>query len=260
MADSQRTLIETFKNEKDRAFLEEALQLQSQAEQEGLRLRLLGSLAFRVQCPKHAAHFEALERRLTDIDFAASTSDRERLLVFFRQRGYAVDENALYLGGGYRYIFENPRNKNHIDIFFDRLEMSHTVTFKDRLGLDERTLSLSDLLLEKMQIVEISMKDFKDVAVLLLEHEIGIDDRAINGEYIADIMSQDWGFYYTFVTNLAKLSDIVLGWTSFDAEERGVISERIQALLVRVDSAEKSLGWKARARLGTRFRWYRHVD
>lgn len=260
MTDPLQTLLSSFSNEKDRAFLEEALDLQSQAEREGLRLRLLGSLAFRLQCPEYSAHFEALERRLTDIDFAASTTDRERLLPFFRQRGYAVDENALYLGGGYRYIFENPRNKMHLDIFFDRLEMCHTVNFKDRLHLDNRTLSLTDLLLEKMQIVTIGPKDFKDVAILLLQHGVGHDDRSINGLYIADLLSRDWGFHHTVVTNLGKLRDVAAQWSSLDSAEKARLNERIEALLTRINRAEKTLAWKARARLGTRVPWYRHVD
>jgi hypothetical protein len=260
MDDQLQALFATFKNEKDREFIEEAMRLQSEAEKEGIHLRLLGSLAFRLQCPQNAAHFEALDRRITDIDFAASTHTRDRLLTFFQQRGYVIDENMLYIGGGYRYIFENPRNGNHIDIFFDRLEMSHTVVFQDRLAIDDRTLSLADLLLEKMQIVEISRKDFKDTAILLLEHGIGPDDRTINMEYIGNIMSNDWGFFYTFSTNLNKLKDTLAQFDSFDDKDKAIIRQRIDEILETINSSEKSLKWKARARIGTKIRWYRHVD
>ena len=260
MDDKLQALFASFRNEKDREFIEEAMRIQSEAEKESIRLRLLGSLAFRLQCPRNAAHFEALERRITDIDFAASTSNREKLLDFFKQQGYLVDENALYIGGGYRYIFENPQNKKHIDVFFDQLEMCHTVIFKDRLKIDNRTISLADLLLEKMQIVEISRKDFKDTAILLLEHGIGQDDRTINMEYIGNIMSNDWGFFHTFSTNLSKLKDALIQFDSFNEKEREIIRQRIEEILERVNSSEKSLRWKARAKIGTKIRWYRQVD
>lgn len=260
MDDKLQALFASFKNEKDREFIEEAMRIQSEAEKEGIHLRLLGSLAFRLQCPRNAAHFEALERRITDIDFAASTSNREKLLDFFKQQGYLVDENALYIGGGYRYIFENPQNKKHIDVFFDQLEMCHTVIFKDRLKIDNWTISLADLLLEKMQIVEISTKDFKDTAILLLEHGIGQDDRTINMEYIGNIMSNDWGFFHTFSTNLSKLKDALIQFDSFNEKEREIIRQRIEEILERVNSSEKSLRWKARAKIGTKIRWYRQVD
>ena len=86
MDDKLQALFASFRNEKDREFIEEAMRIQSEAEKESIRLRLLGSLAFRLQCPRNAAHFEALERRITDIDFAASTSNREKLLDFLNNR------------------------------------------------------------------------------------------------------------------------------------------------------------------------------
>jgi hypothetical protein len=260
MDDQLQSLFALFNNEKDREFIEEAIRIQREAENVNIHLRLLGSLAFRLQCPKHAAHFEALERRITDIDFAASTRTRDRLLTFFQQQGYTIDENTLLVGAGYRYIFENPQNKTHIDIFFDRLEMSHTVVFRDRLNIDKLTISLADLLLEKMQIVQISRKDFKDTAILLLEHDIGEDDRTIDMEYIGHIMSKDWGFFHTFSTNLNKLKDALVQFDSFDEQEKAIIRQRVDAILETIDSSEKSLKWKARSKIGTQVRWYRQVD
>jgi hypothetical protein len=260
MNDRFHVLFDSFKNDKDREYIEEAIRIQNEAEKEGIRLRLLGALAFRYQCPKNTAHFEALERRITDIDFAASTSKRDQLLDFFKEQEYLVDENALVIGGGYRYIFENPQKQKHIDVFFDQLEMCHTVIFKDRLGIDSCTISLADLLLEKMQIVEISRKDFKDTAILLLEHEIGQDDAKINMTYIGKIMSDDWGFFHTFTTNLGKLKEALAQFDTFDQHEKEIIRQRVESILERVNNSEKSLKWKVRARVGTKMKWYRQVD
>jgi len=260
MNDKLQILFESFKNPKDREFIEEAIQIQESAENEGIRLRLLGALAFRLQCPRNIAHFEALERRITDIDFVASTSNREKLLDFFKRQGYVIDDNALLIGAGYRYIFENPQKQKHLDIFFDRLEMCHTIYFKDRLDIDPRTISLADLLLEKMQIVKISQKDFKDTAILLLEHDIASDDSMINIDYIGKIMSSDWGFYHTFSTNLSKLKDILPQFNTFDEIENETIRQRIEGIIAWIDNSEKSLKWKSRARIGTKIRWYRQVD
>lgn len=260
MDDKLQIVLNSFGNPEDRAFIDEAMKIQSEAENEGLLLRFLGALAFRLQCPKNAAHFEALERRITDIDFAASTNNREKLIAFFEQRGYIVDENVLHTGGGFRYIFENPQNGKHVDIFFDQLEMCHTVVFKDRMNIDNWTISLADLLLEKMQIVKINMKDLKDTAVLLLEHDVGPDDRTINMTHIAKIMSNDWGFYHTFTTNLNKVSDVLSQFNSLRERERDLIRERIQGILDLLEKSKKSLKWRARAKIGARMKWYRQVD
>ena len=60
-----------------------------------------------------------------------------------------------------------------------------------------------------MQIVEINLKDFKDTVVLLLEHPLSRMSRqgpkSIDVDYITDMMRQDWGFYYTFTTNLKRV-------------------------------------------------------
>jgi hypothetical protein len=254
-----QALIDSFKNEQDRDYIREALRIQSEAEKEGFLLRLLGALAFRYQCPVNAHHFEALERRITDIDFAAYSHHRDRLIVFFRKQGYLVDENALVIGGGFRYIFEYPKTKMHIDIFFDQLEMCHTISFNNRLDLDPCTISLSDLLLEKMQIVEISRKDLKDTSLLLLEHPVGRDESTLNMGYITPIMSTDWGFYHTFTTNLGKVREAILDYETLSEAERETILRRIEEILRILEASEKSLKWKLRARVGTKMKWYRDV-
>lgn len=138
--------------------------------------------------------------------------------------------------------------------------MCHTIVFKDRLTIDPWTLSLADLLLEKMQIVKINMKDLKDTAVLLLEHETGQDDRTIDMGYIATIMGNDWGFYHTFTTNLKKVRDVLPQFNSLDEGERNLTNHRIQKILEQLEKSKKSLKWKARAKIGTRMKWYRDVD
>ena len=69
--------------------------------------------------------------------------------------GYVSDKRMLFMG---RYLFENPDNKRHIDIFFDKLEFCHIIDFRGRLEIDYPTISLSDILLQKMQIVQTSLK------------------------------------------------------------------------------------------------------
>ena len=60
----------------------------SAADREGVRLRLLGSLAFRFHCPRYVDYLDAMERELTDIDFAASGKERRDLRKFFGGLAY----------------------------------------------------------------------------------------------------------------------------------------------------------------------------
>ncbi len=46
----------------------------------------------------------------------------------------------------------------------------------------------------------------------------------------------------------------------FEENEKETICQRIDEILTRVNSSEKSLKWKVRAKIGTKLRWYRQVD
>jgi len=43
-------------------------------------------------------------------------------------------------------------------------------------------------------------------------------------------------------------------------DQRSLIEDRINILLDAVEAAPKTLGWKMRAKIGTRSRWYQEVS
>lgn len=244
-----------------RQFLETTRQLIDEADKQGIELRLLGSIAFRLHCPKYVGHLDAMKRDLTDIDFAASGSDRRKIRAFFKRLGFIEDKDILVVMEGARYSFQHPRNGLGVDVFFDRLDFCHPIDLGDRLDLDSPTICLCDLILEKLQIVEIDEKDVKDLIVCFLEHDLGKDDReSIDGDYIAHVLSRDWGFWYTATTNLPKIKSFLGRYEALSEGERRTVVERIDRLLDRIEAEPKSLRWKARARIGTKVRWYKEVS
>lgn len=67
---------------------------------------------------------------------------------------------------------------------------------------------MTDLLLEKMQIVEIDLKDLKDTVALLLEHDLAEKDggvEEIDCGRLCQLLCADWGFYHTVTENLDKV-------------------------------------------------------
>jgi len=119
------------------------------------------------------------------------------------------------------------------------------------------------LLLEKMQIVEINLKDFKDTLVLMLEHPLctaADGNKHIDADYIVNTMSRDWGFYYTFTTNLKRVPDYIAEFSAITGAQGDVIRGRIDDLLARIETAPKSIKWKLRAKIGTRRPWYQEVS
>jgi hypothetical protein len=230
------------------------------AESAGLCLRVLGATAIKLHCPRHRQLFELLKRKTKDIDFGAYRKQKNEIIRFVAEQEY-IPHQHLTLGAAFagREIFEG-RNGKHIDVFFDKLEFCHTVSFLNRLEKDRPTLPLAELILGKMQIVQINENDLKDTTVLLLEHDIGDNDTdVVNAERIAEILSNDWGFYYTVTTNLKKV-DASLAKYELTNEEMRLVRTRIGKLLGRIEKEPKSMSWTLRGRVGTRKKWYRDVE
>ena len=124
----------------------------------------MGAIAFRIHCPQFVSLLDAMDRPVTDLDFAGYKKQRLDIVKLFQGLGYTTDKIVMFLGERLRFLGNSNPN---VDIFLDRLEMCHTIDFRDRLENGSPTISLADLLLEKMQIVQTNEKDFKDTIVLL---------------------------------------------------------------------------------------------
>jgi hypothetical protein len=244
-------------------FVDVALALVRDAEANGIRLRILGSIAYRLQCPNHLHLFQDMKRVLTDVDFGAEKKQNRAIRAFLMARGYVPDEGVYMASEGSRHIYLHKDTKLNVDVFADELDFCHKVPFKGRLHIDSPTICTTDLLLEKMQIVEINLKDFKDTIVLMLEHPLSCQapgHKSIDTEYIVDLMRKDWGFYYTFITNLKRVAYYVSEFPSIQPHEADRIRTRIDVLLNAIEVAPKTIGWRMRAAIGTRRRWYQEVS
>lgn len=244
-------------------FVDEALALVRDAEAEGIRLRILGSIAYRLQCPNNLHLFEDTKRVLTDVDFGAEKKQNQAIRKFLTARGYVPDDGVYMASEGARHVYLHKDTNLNVDVFADELYFCHRIPFKNRLELDTPTICTTDLLLEKMQIVEINLKDFKDTIVLMLEHPLSHQQsgpKSIDTDYIIDIMRRDWGFYHTFTTNLKRVPAHLSEFPSMKEEECQLVQTRINDLLKVIDDAPKTLGWKMRAKIGTRRIWYQEVS
>jgi hypothetical protein len=122
-------------------------------------------------------------------------------------------------------------------------------------------VSLTDLLLQKLQIVQINDKDLKDAMLLLLAAPLGETDQGtINTRYLARLFADDWGFYYTATINLAKVRAATGGVAALNPEEQRAICDKADRLLHQIEQEPKSGKWKKRAQTGTKKLWYNEVS
>jgi hypothetical protein len=249
---------------KPETYLEEARRLTDEAQKQGLILRVMGPIALHYYFPDHVDLYRRMERLgervFTDIDYAAYGKHRGKLVPFFQAQGYEYNKRAMMLYGQTRHIYFGDRIPM-IDIFFDKLDMNHCVDYKGRLEIHPYCVSLSDLLLQKLQIVQMNDKDLKDAMLLLLAAPVAeADQGAINARYIARLFADDWGFYYTATTNLAKVRSAMANVAALDDTQRAAIGQKADRLLRQIESEPKSGKWKKRAQTGIKKPWYNEVS
>jgi hypothetical protein len=237
--------------------IEEGIGLASAADGAGLRLRLLGGVGVVAHCPGVLGGKP--HREIADIDVAVPRRDARAISGFLEGRGYTANKRFNALHGDTRMIFYGPAGK--LDVFVGAFSMCHALELGKRLELDSPALTATDLLLTKLQIVELNAKDRGDIFALLLAHEVADSDLgpdgadAINAALIASLTSQDWGLQRTFELNFERLQE-ALGELGIDARDRELIRDRIARLGAEIEATPKSRKWKLRDRIGERKQWY----
>ena len=128
----------------------------------GILLRVIGSLAFQMHCNEYGYLQEAMGRAYTDIDFAAYRKQTKEIKKLMTRLGYTENREVFIVSEGERSIFDKPETGLHVDVFYEKLDFCHTIFWANRLEVDAPTIPLAELLLEKMQIVQINEKDIID--------------------------------------------------------------------------------------------------
>ena len=211
----------------------------------------MGGAAVNLHCS--SARQAPLKRKYGDLDFVASSKQRQAVQNLFESLGYEGDRRFNTLNGDQRLLYLDGVTGPQIDVFIDRMKMCHVIELANRLGHDGPTLTPADLLLSKLQVYEVNMKDLVDTTALLLDHPIADhDDDAINAAYVARLTSDDWGLHRTLQLNSGRVREAV---RELDVDA-GRVSQRLDELWARIDAKPKSLKWKLRARVGDRVSWY----
>lgn len=229
----------------------EAQRLAAAAHQAGMLLKLTGGLGVYVHSPSAAQ--APLRREYRDLDFVGRSTDRPAIRRLLQDLGYAPDVPFNTMQGQRRLRFWDERHRREVDVFLDQIRMCHVIDLRTRLDGTEPALAPADLLLTKMQIVEINQKDLLDVLALLADHPMADGDaEAINRGYIAGLAAQDWGLYRTMQLNIPRVLD-ALQHLPLPTEP---VRTRLNELWQAVEAHPKTLAWRLRARVGDRVRWY----
>jgi hypothetical protein len=239
----------------------EAHRLSAAFAERGLTVRLIGGLA--VAGHRHREIPSPLRRTYGDIDLVIDPRQGRPFKAAMPELGYTPNVRFNNLRGDKRMLFFDEPNRRSLDVFVGRFQMCHRLDLTGRLNLHPVTLGPADLLLTKLQVVEINHKDLTDAMTILLTHEVAAadtpaEDDHISSERLAAVTSADWGWFTTFTDNLARLPG--LAEALLDAVDSEIVSRRVTEILEILAVAPKSMRWRTRSKLGRRVSWYELPD
>jgi len=248
------------RSERDK-FENELKRIIAASDEAGILLRVIGSLAFQMHCPQFGYLQAAMGRAYTDIDFGAYSKQVKQIQAMMAGLGYVENREVFISSEGERAIYDKPDTGLHVDIFYEKLDFCHAIYWAGRLEVDSPTIPLTELLLEKMQIVQINEKDVIDTIMLLLEHPFGDEDKeTINIKLAATLCANDWGLWRTTTMNLGKVKQLAQGYSQLTPEQKSNVVSQVDKALARLNNEPKSLAWRMRDRVGDRVKWYKDVD
>lgn len=168
--------------------------------------------------------------------------------------GYAPNREFNTLHGHRRLYFWDQRNRRQVDVFVDEAHLCHQIDLRQRLESIPLTLSLADLTVLKLQVVETNEKDYLDLCAIFADHDLTEDNSGISVTYIAELAAADWGLWRTMGMVAERSERFALEFPDFEAAE--VVANRLRRLREELDKVPKTRRWKLRARVGERKRWY----
>ena len=138
-------------------------------------------------------------------------------------------------------------------------EMCHAIPITERIELHPTAVPLAELLLTKMQIVELNAKDQSDIVTLLYHHDVGEgDDGVINAKRVAAAVRR-------------RLGPVADDEDEHRAHPSGAGRRRLPPRSARSpsrgwsavggDRGSAEVGrWKMRNRVGDKVRWYEEPE
>lgn len=232
----------------------------------GVALRAVGGVGVweRIS-PGQRAGYARLRPLPKDLDLIAEPGSSAAIGELFAACGYLADERLIAWHGDRRHRYfrveEGAQEPSlDVDVFLGTPPACHQLELRDALAAPGTAASATDLLLQKLQIVETTEKDLVDILYLLVAHELAPTDSGdgLDAGHVARLLARDWGFHHTAAGNVEKVRALVpQAGLNGDAAQTG---ERLERLAAAIESEPKSRRWKLRAKVGTRAQWYEDVE
>jgi hypothetical protein len=218
----------------------------------GLALRAMGGVGVALRAPDADP---ALRRSYADADLAAPRRARRHVEDTMAAAGLQPEREFNALHGGRRQIWWTADGALHVDVFLGEFAMCHRLDLAPALTGPGPAVPAADLLLMKLQVVELNLKDAQDAAALLSTHELSEDsaERTISLARLRAVLAADWGFFTTASDNLERIPGVIAEHAPGIAQ---LVGQRCAAIRDEIERTSKSPSFRMRAKVGRRRRWY----
>jgi hypothetical protein len=221
-------------------------------------VRLIGGLAVRLHIGTESEPI--FTREYKDIDLATLRGKSRQVSELMVSMGYEADRLFNATNGHRRMLFYDTANKRQVDVFVGSFEMCHEIPITERIHLVEHGIPLAELLLTKLQIVDLNAKDQTDILTMLYHHNVTEDDEGhINAGRVAELCASDWGLWRTTKMNVER-SLAAAPASGLSEQDQQLVLDRLRRLWQRIEDQPKSGKWKLRNRVGDKKRWYEQPE
>jgi hypothetical protein len=236
----------------------EVLRVLKAAAKEGVPLRAIGGVAVRLHVGEE--RLPGLRRQPNDIDLVTLRGKSKDVTTLMEVLGYSSDSEFNYTNGHRRLLYFDTENRRQVDVFVGAFEMCHVIPITNRIELDPMSIPLAELLLTKLQVVQLNEKDQRDIIAIVGHHPVGeSDDETVNAVYLAQLLARDWGLWRTATMNIERTRNSLPSYDLPEADRLAIL-ERLDQLSQRIDVEPKSTKWQLRNRIGDRVRWYEEPE
>lgn len=221
-----------------------------------IKAKFIGGVAVYYLCPDSREWLLANGRKVRDLDLIARKADVKRLDIELKDLGYEEDAAVRYRRGRSRLRYFHSGHDVILDVFVNRLHMCHVVDFGGRLEGNSACVSLTELLVTKLQVVDLRSHSnhFLDSTALLCEGTKSF----LDFEYLSRACKGNWGLWKTMSDNVGELL------ASFAKAENGSVEGKALKIAGEVTTClfacRKSIRWRIRSLFGVHWRWYDIVE
>lgn len=237
--------------------IEEGRRVIDAADENSITVRQIGGTAIY----EHAetSHEEPFKRGYRDVDFVGTKAEEDELVEFMVDLGYAANRRFNTMRN-YRLEFQDEENERKCDYILDKFDFCHQWSLSERIEEDYPTVPIEDLLMSKLQIVEVSDRDVRDMVAMVNDHpvESGDSTETIDPEYVAGLCEGDWGLYKTTTMSIDRIKEYLAN-NDLPLDE-ATIAERLDTLRNEIETRPKTLRWKLRSMIGERKQWYNRPE